>query len=213
VFGALGPEGRFDEASPYRPSSPYSASKAAGDHLVRAWQATYGLPVIVANCSNNYGPYQFPEKLIPLSILNALEGQPLPVYGEGRNVRDWLFVDDHAAALALILERGRPGDTYLIGGDAERTNLEVVEAVCDLVDAASPRLGSRRALIRFVADRPGHDLRYAIDHQKLTAELGWRPQVSFAAGLERTVAWYLARADWWGPLRARYGGERLGRAV
>jgi dTDP-glucose 4,6-dehydratase len=213
VFGALGSEGRFDEASPYRPSSPYSASKAAGDHLVRAWSATYGLPVLLANCSNNYGPYQFPEKLIPLVTLNALEGMPLPVYGRGANVRDWLYVEDHARALALILERGQVGETYLIGGSSERTNLQVVEAICDLLDAAAPRPGQapRRDLITFVADRPGHDLRYAIDASKIERVLGWRPQVDFETGLERTVRWYLAREDWWRPLRERYAGERLGR--
>jgi dTDP-glucose 4,6-dehydratase len=214
VFGSLGPDGRFDEASPYRPSSPYSASKAAGDHLARAWAATYGLPVIVANCSNNYGPYQFPEKLIPLTILNAIEGRPLPVYGRGRNVRDWLYVEDHARALALIVDRGAPGETYLIGGASERTNLEVVETICRLVDAAVPDAvaGGRRSLISFVEDRPGHDLRYAIDAAKIATELGWRPQVSFEDGLQRTVRWYLDRADWWAPLRQRYDGQRLGRA-
>ena len=213
VFGSLGAGGRFDEASPYRPSSPYSASKAAGDHLVRAWAATYGLPAMVANCSNNYGPYQFPEKLIPLTILNAIEGRALPVYGRGQNVRDWLYVEDHARALALILERGAPGETYLIGGASERTNLEVVECICALVDAAVPGAiaGGRRSLISFVADRPGHDQRYAIDAGKIAAELGWRPEMSFEDGLARTVGWYLDRADWWGPLRQRYDGRRLGR--
>jgi dTDP-glucose 4,6-dehydratase len=214
VFGALGADGAFDEASPYRPSSPYSASKAAGDHLARAWAATYGLPVLVANCSNNYGPFQFPEKLIPLTLLSALEGRPIPVYGKGENVRDWLYVEDHARALATILTRGAVGETYLIGGGAERTNLEVVGQVCDLVDELSPRQGggSRRELIGFVEDRPGHDLRYAVDHAKLTRELGWRPQVSFEQGLARTVRWYLDREDWWRPIRERYAGERLGKA-
>jgi dTDP-glucose 4,6-dehydratase len=214
VFGALGAEGRFDETTPYRPSSPYSASKAAGDHLARAWRATYGLPVIVANCSNNYGPYQFPEKLIPLTLLSALEGRPIPVYGKGENVRDWLFVEDHARALALILTKGDAGETYLIGGGAERANLDVVGQVCDLVDEMSPQQGGgqRRALIGFVDDRPGHDLRYAVDFGKLTRELGWRPQVSFDEGLRRTVQWYLDREDWWRPLRDRYAGERLGKA-
>ncbi|HEY1750420.1 MAG TPA: dTDP-glucose 4,6-dehydratase [Caulobacteraceae bacterium] len=215
VFGALGAEGSFDEATPYRPSSPYSASKAAGDHLARAWATTYGLPVMVANCSNNYGPYQFPEKLIPLTILSALEGRPIPVYGKGENVRDWLYVEDHARALATIVTRGEVGETYLIGGASERANLAVVEAVCDLVDRLAPTQGggSRRGLIGFVEDRPGHDLRYAVDTAKIERELGWRPQVSFEAGLEQTVRWYLAREDWWRPLRERYAGERLGRAA
>ncbi|MBV9996009.1 MAG: dTDP-glucose 4,6-dehydratase [Caulobacteraceae bacterium] len=213
VFGSLGAEGFFHEASPYQPSSPYSASKAAGDHLVRAWAATYGLPTIVANCSNNYGPYQFPEKLIPLTILNGLEGAPLPVYGRGQNVRDWLFVEDHARALALILERGTVGETYVIGGEAERANLEVVEAICDLLDQAAPRKGAppRRELITYVEDRPGHDHRYAIDCRKIKRELGWGQEVDLEAGLARTVRWYLDRADWWGPLRERYSGQRLGR--
>jgi len=215
VFGALGAEGRFDEASPYRPSSPYSASKAAGDHLARAWAVTHGLPVLVANCSNNYGPRQFPEKLIPLTILSALEGRPIPVYGRGENVRDWLHVEDHAAALATILQRGEPGETYLIGGASERTNLQVVEAICELVDEMSPRPGGppRRELIGFVEDRPGHDLRYAIDAGKLERQLGWRPRMDFEAGLRRTVRWYLDREDWWRPLLQRYAGERLGRAA
>jgi dTDP-glucose 4,6-dehydratase len=214
VFGALGADGQFDEATPYRPSSPYSASKAAGDHLARAWGTTYGLPVLVANCSNNYGPYQFPEKLIPLTLLCALEGRPIPVYGKGENVRDWLYVEDHARALATILTRGAVGETYLIGGGAERTNLDVVGLICDLVDELSPRQGGgqRRELIGFVADRPGHDLRYAVDCGKLQRELGWRPQVTFEEGLRRTVAWYLDREDWWRPLRGRYAGERLGEA-
>jgi dTDP-glucose 4,6-dehydratase len=213
VFGALGPEGAFDEATPYRPSSPYSATKAAGDHLARAWATTYGLPVMVANCSNNYGPGQFPEKLIPLAILSAAEGRLVPVYGRGENVRDWLFVEDHARALATILERGAPGETYVIGGRSERTNLEVAHAICDLLDEVAPRAGdaARRALIQFVADRPGHDLRYAVDCSKLERELGWRPQVTFEEGLRRTVLWYLQRRDWWEPLTARYAGERLGR--
>ncbi|HEY1426168.1 MAG TPA: dTDP-glucose 4,6-dehydratase [Caulobacteraceae bacterium] len=215
VFGALGADGVFDESSPYQPSSPYSASKAAGDHLARAWATTYGLPVVISNCSNNYGPYQFPEKLIPLTMLSALEGRPIPVYGTGENVRDWLFVEDHARALATILTKGGLGETYLIGGGAEHTNLDVVGAVCDLVDEMSPMQGggSRRALIGFVDDRPGHDLRYAVDCSKLQRELGWRPSVSFEEGLRRTVAWYLAREDWWRPIRERYAGERLGTAA
>jgi dTDP-glucose 4,6-dehydratase len=215
VFGALGADGHFDESSPYRPSSPYSASKAAGDHLARAWATTYGLPLMVANCSNNYGPHQFPEKLIPLTLLSALEGRPIPVYGKGENVRDWLFVEDHARALARILDKGEVGETYVIGGRAERTNLDVVNEVCDLVDDMSPRQGggSRRELIGFVADRPGHDLRYAVDCSKLERELGWRPEVTFEQGLRRTVRWYLDREDWWRPIRERYAGERLGKAA
>ncbi len=214
VFGSLGAEGRFTEASPYDPRSPYSASKAASDHLARAWFHTYGLPVVVTNCSNNYGPFHFPEKLIPLTILNALEGRPLPVYGDGGNVRDWLYVEDHARALKLVAERGRPGETYAIGGDAERANLAVVQAICDVVDAqAGARAeGSRRGLIAFVPDRPGHDRRYAIDASKIARDLGWRAEVAFDDGLAVTVAWYLARRDWWEPLRARYAGERLGLA-
>ena len=212
VFGSLGAEGRFDEASPYRPSSPYSASKAAGDHLMRAWGATHRLPVIVANCSNNYGPCQFPEKLIPLIILNGLEGRPLPVYGAGANVRDWLYVEDHARALGVIMEHGQPGETYLIGGRAERTNLQVVETLCDLLDEADPGGAPRRRLITFVDDRPGHDLRYAIDPSKIERELGWRASVDFGTGLARTVRWYLDNEAWWRPLRNRYAGERLGRA-
>jgi dTDP-glucose 4,6-dehydratase len=215
VFGALGADGRFDEDSPYRPSSPYSASKAAGDHLARAWAATYGLPVMIANASNNYGPCQFPEKLIPLMILSGLEGRPLPVYGHGANVRDWLYVEDHARALAAILDRGQIGETYLVGGHGERTNLQVVEAVCDLLDAADPRPGSppRRSLITFVEDRPGHDLRYAVDCGKIERTLGWRPEVSFEEGLAGTVRWYLDHEDWWRPLQDSYAGQRLGRAA
>jgi dTDP-glucose 4,6-dehydratase len=214
VFGDLPfDEGVFTEETPYLPSSPYSASKAASDHLVRAWGHTYGLPVVISNCSNNYGPYHFPEKLVPLVILNALHERPLPVYGKGENVRDWLYVDDHARALELVATKGTPGETYLIGGRAERTNLEVVEAVCDLLDERRPRSnGARyRDLIEFVSDRPGHDRRYAIDPSKIEAELGWRAQESFVTGLARTIDWYLAREDWWRPLREqRYTGERLG---
>jgi dTDP-glucose 4,6-dehydratase len=214
VFGALGPTGRFNEDSPYRPNSPYAASKAASDHLVRVWHRTYGLPAVLTNCGNNFGPYQFPEKLIPLTILNAQEGRELPVYGRGGNVRDWLYVEDHVRALMLVAERGRAGSTYMIGGgDGERTNLEVVEAVCAWLDRHMPseRIGPRRDLIRFVADRPGHDLRYAIDSTRIRDELGWTPQHTFAAGLEKTVRWYVANADWWRPLRTGvYGGERLG---
>jgi dTDP-glucose 4,6-dehydratase len=216
VFGALGAEGKFSEASPYRPNSPYSATKAASDHLVRAWHETYGLPVVVSNCSNNFGPYQFPEKLIPLMILNALEGRELPVYGTGANVRDWLYVDDHVRALVLVAERGVPGETYLVGGEGERSNLEVVEAVCAAMDrlVPDPAIGPRRGLVRFVTDRPGHDFRYAIDASKIRAELGWAPQESFETGLEKTVRWYLDNRAWWQRLRSdRYGGERLGLAT
>ena len=212
VFGSLGPEGRFDEKSSYRPNSPYSASKAASDHLVRAWHETYGLPTIVTNCSNNYGPYHFPEKLIPLMILRGLMGQELPVYGNGANVRDWLFVEDHARALSLVMERGEPGETYNIGGDSERTNLAVVETICELLDAYAPPLGfARKELIRFVADRPGHDQRYAIDASKIRRELDWRPQETFESGLAKTVRWYLANRDWWAPLIANEERSALAR--
>lgn len=213
VYGSLGPEGLFREDTAYDPSSPYSASKAASDHLAVAWHRTYGLPVLISNCSNNYGPYHFPEKLIPLMILNGLEGKPLPVYGNGSNVRDWLFVEDHAGALLAIIERGRPGETYNVGGRAERANLTVVERICDVLDRLAPRTGARhrRELITFVADRPGHDQRYAIDCSKIERELGWRASVDFEAGIERTVAWYLANPAWWQPLREGvYAGERLG---
>ncbi|WP_114227902.1 MULTISPECIES: dTDP-glucose 4,6-dehydratase [Sphingomonas] len=216
VFGDLPFDaGYFTEETPYRPSSPYSASKAASDHFVRAWHETYGLPVVLSNCSNNYGPYHFPEKLIPLVILNALDGQPLPVYGRGENVRDWLFVEDHAAALEAVLTRGAVGESYNVGGRAERTNLQVVEAICDLLDERRPLPDGRprRALIEFVTDRPGHDRRYAIDASKIERELGWRAQKSFASGLARTVDWYLANDWWWRPLRERYAGERLGRTA
>ena len=222
VFGSLGAEGRFTEATPYAPTSPYSASKAASDHLARAWHHTYGLPVVVTNCSNNYGPYQFPEKLIPLTILNALAGRELPVYGRGENVRDWLHVDDHARALLAALDRGRPGETYALGGRAERRNLDVVHAVCDLVDefgdarAPHPGAAPRRGLVRFVADRPGHDHRYAIDPSKAERELGWSPQETFETGLRKTVRWYLDHEPWWRAVQsghhraAGYRGERLG---
>ncbi len=217
VFGDLPLDsGIFTEETPYRPSSPYSASKAASDHLVRAWHHTYGLPVVISNCSNNYGPYHFPEKLIPLVILNALHERPLPVYGKGANVRDWLFVDDHARALEKVVTEGQPGATYLIGGRAERTNLEVVEAICDLLDARQPRAGGgrHRDLIRFVSDRPGHDRRYAIDPSRIERELGWRAKESFESGLAKTIDWFLAREDWWRPLRdQRYAGERLGSGL
>ena len=213
VFGALGAEGLFTEETPYRPNSPYSASKAASDHFVRAWHKTYGLPVVTSNCSNNYGLYQFPEKLIPLMIINALTEKPLPVYGKGENVRDWLHVEDHARALVAVLTRGRVGETYNVGGDSEMRNIDVVGMICDLVDERAPRAGggSRRDLISFVTDRPGHDLRYAVDASKIARELDWHPQESFASGLEKTVAWYLDRRDWWqGILERRYQGERLG---
>ncbi|MBX6746930.1 MAG: GDP-mannose 4,6-dehydratase, partial [Acetobacteraceae bacterium] len=201
----------FDETTPYDPRSPYSASKAASDHLARAWRETYGLPTLVTNCSNNYGPYHFPEKLIPLIILNALEGRPLPVYGDGGNVRDWLFVEDHVRALVAAVEHGRPGETYCVGGRSERRNLEVVETICDLLDARRPAARPRRELIRFVPDRPGHDRRYAIDPSKIERELGWRARESFESGLARTIDWYLANEWWWRPLREqRYAGERLG---
>jgi dTDP-glucose 4,6-dehydratase len=211
VFGSLGAEGLFSETTPYDPRSPYSASKASSDHMVRAWHHTYGLPVVVSNCSNNYGPYHFPEKLIPLVTLNALEGKPLPVYGKGDNVRDWLYVDDHAKALVLIATKGAVGESYNVGGRNERTNLEVVEAICDLLDELRPQAGlKRRDLIQFVHDRPGHDARYAIDATKLETELGWKAQENFDTGLRKTVEWYLAREDWWRPLRERYDGQRLG---
>jgi len=217
VFGDLPFEGGcFTEETPYAPSSPYSASKASSDHFVRAWHATYGLPVVLSNCSNNYGPYHFPEKLIPLAILNALEGKPLPVYGRGENVRDWLHVDDHAEALELVMTRGKPGESYNVGGRAERSNLQVVEAICDLVDRREPLPdgSSRRSLIQFVTDRPGHDLRYAIDPAKVERELGWRAAHDFEAGLAETVDWFIANEWWWRPIReGKYQGERLGSAA
>jgi dTDP-glucose 4,6-dehydratase len=216
VFGSLGPTGRFTEATPYDPRSPYSASKAGSDHLVRAWHHTYGLPVLVTNCSNNYGPYHFPEKLIPLMIIKGLAGEPLPVYGRGDNVRDWLHVEDHVRALRAVFERGRPGETYAIGGDSERTNLDVVEAICDLLDRLSPAAdgGSRRALIAHVEDRPGHDQRYAIDAGRIRRELGWRPRETFASGLERTVRWYLDNEPWWRAILAgRDATRRRGRTA
>jgi len=211
VFGSLGDTGHFTEQSPYDPSSPYSASKASADHLVRAWHRTYGFPALITNCSNNYGPYQFPEKLIPLTILNALERKPIGVYGRGENVRDWLYVDDHVDALLTVLERGRIGETYVISGRAERRNIDVVHQICDLVDEMRPGASSRRDLIRFVADRPGHDLRYAIDASKVERELGWRASESFDSGLRKTVAWYLENDAWTARVRnGSYRGERLG---
>ncbi len=213
VFGSLGEDGFFTETTPYDPRSPYSASKAASDHLVRAWGHTYGLPVLVTNCSNNYGPYHFPEKLIPLIIIRALAGEPLPVYGDGSNVRDWLFVEDHARALRRVFEDGAPGQTYNIGGNSERRNIEVVRAICAALNARQPRSDGRPYAdqITFVADRPGHDQRYAIDASKIGRELGWQPAISFEDGISRTVEWYLARKDWWEPiLQRRYATERLG---
>ena len=211
VYGSLGADGLFEETTPYDPSSPYSASKAASDHLAQAWMRTYGLPVVISNCSNNYGPFHFPEKLIPLVTLNALAGKPLPVYGKGDNIRDWLFVEDHARALWTILTTGRLGEKYNVGGRNERTNLEVVETICDVLDELRPAARPRRELITFVTDRPGHDQRYAIDATKLETELGWRAREDFASGIRRTVAWYLDNEWWWKPLREGvYSGERLG---
>jgi dTDP-glucose 4,6-dehydratase len=210
VFGTLGPSGLFAEDTPYAPNSPYAASKASADHLVRAFGHTYGLPVLTTNCSNNYGPYQFPEKLIPLMILNALDGRPLPIYGDGGNVRDWLHVEDHCAGLRLVAERGRVGETYNIGGGNERTNLEIVDRICDAVDELRPGSGSRR-LKTFVPDRPGHDRRYAIDAAKIARELGWRPARSFDEGLRATVRWYMENRGWCEGIQAgRYDRERLG---
>ena len=214
VFGALAhDDDPFTETTPYSPRSPYSASKASADHLARAWGETYGLPVLITNCSNNYGPFHFPEKLIPLVTLKAIAEQPLPVYGTGENVRDWLFVEDHATALTTVLFNGEVEQTYLVGGNAERSNLDVVHAICDLVDdrLGVSDAGPRRRLIEFVTDRPGHDLRYAIDSSKLQDELGWRPTVTFEEGLARTVDWYLANEAWWGPIQdGTYAGGRLG---
>ena len=213
VYGSLGETGYFTEQTPYRPHSPYSASKAASDHLVRAWHDTYGLPTLITNCSNNYGPYHFPEKLIPLIILNCLDGKPLPVYGRGANVRDWLFVDDHVAALCLVNAKGVPGETYNVGGHNERTNLQVVQTVCRILDELRPRADGTpyESLITYVADRPGHDLRYAIDPTKLMNELGWQPTRTFDTGIRETVRWYLDNAWWWQPIHEKkYAGQRLG---
>jgi dTDP-glucose 4,6-dehydratase len=212
VFGSLGPTGKFSEDTPYDPRSPYSASKAASDHLVRAWAETYGLPVVLSNCSNNYGPYHFPEKLIPVVILNALAGKPIPVYGQGENVRDWLYVEDHADALLLVLEKGTVGRTYAIGGECEARNIDIVRKICGILDAKRPKpKGSYADQISFVSDRPGHDVRYAIDPTRIRTELGWRPSVSLAAGLERTVQWFLDNEPWWRALQDRSGvGQRLG---
>ena len=210
VYGSLGDTGLFSEDTPYDPSSPYSASKASSDHLAKAWQRTYGLPVVVSNCSNNYGPYHFPEKLIPLTILNALERRRLPVYGKGENIRDWLYVEDHARALDTIADRGRVGETYNVGGNNERRNIDVVRAICHALDRHVPINFARTDLIEFVKDRPGHDARYAIDASKLEQELGWHAQEDFDSGIAKTVEWYLANEWWWQPLRAQYAGQRLG---
>ena len=210
VYGSLGAEGLFHETTSYDPSSPYSASKAASDHLAKAWYRTYGLPVVVSNCSNNYGPYHFPEKLIPLTILNALAGRPLPIYGAGENVRDWLYVEDHARALDLIAARGRPGETYNVGGRNERRNVDVVRRICAVLDDLAPAGAPHDRLISFVTDRPGHDARYAIDASRLESELGWKAQETFDTGIAKTVRWYLDNDWWWRPLRERYDGERLG---
>ena len=209
VYGALSDEGAFTEETRYDPRSPYSASKAASDHLVRAWGHTYNLPVLLTNCSNNYGPHQFPEKLIPLTIIKGLRGESMPVYGQGLNVRDWLFVDDHAQALTLVLERGRLGQTYNVGGNAERRNIDVVHAICDAMDSLVPRpsFDSHRELIKSVPDRPGHDFRYAIDFSKLNSQLGWSPAHSFETGLKATVKWYLENREWWEPLLSAHNAS------
>lgn len=211
VYGTLGPTGQFTEDTPYAPNSPYSASKAASDHLVRAWHETYGLPVLVTNCSNNYGPYHFPEKLIPVAILRALAGEAIPVYGAGENVRDWLYVEDHADALLTVLDKGAVGRTYNIGGENERRNIDLVRTICAILDEKRPAARPYAEQIAFVADRPGHDLRYAIDPTRIRTELGWRPSVTVEQGLERTVQWFLDNEDWWRPLQGRRGvGQRLG---
>ena len=211
VYGSLGDEGLFEETTPYDPSSPYSASKAASDHLAIAWHRTYGLPVVVSNCSNNYGPFHFPEKLIPLVILNALEGKPLPVYGQGVNIRDWLYVEDHARALHIIASKGQLGEKYNVGGRNERRNIDVVKRICALMDEMRPRATPHEDLITYVTDRPGHDARYAIDATRLETELGWKAQENFDTGIEKTVRWYLDNEWWWRPLRdGVYSGERLG---
>jgi dTDP-glucose 4,6-dehydratase len=211
VFGSLGPTGKFTEATPYDPRSPYSASKAASDHLVRAWHETYGLPVVLTNCSNNYGPFHFPEKLIPVVILNALAGKPIPVYGKGENVRDWLYVEDHADALLCVLTHGQTGRSYNIGGENEARNIDIVRTICALLDEMHPAGAPHDRLITFVTDRPGHDLRYAIDPTRISTELGWHPSVTLEAGLRRTVRWYLDNEGWWRALQSRQGvGQRLG---
>src|SRR5712672_2612763 len=214
VYGSLGEIGLFSETTAYDPSSPYSATKAASDHVAKAWHRTFGVPVIVSNCSNNYGPYQFPEKLIPLTILNALQGRPLPVYGNGCNIRDWLYVDDHAHALALLLERGVPGATYNIGARSEQRNIDVVRQICHCLDQLHPVEQPHDRLITYVTDRPGHDQRYAIDATKLETQLGWRPKETFETGIQKTVRWYLERPDWWKPLRDHvYSGDRIGAVI
>jgi dTDP-glucose 4,6-dehydratase len=211
VYGSLGAQGQFTEETPYAPNSPYSASKAASDHLVRAWAETYGLPVVLTNCSNNYGPFHFPEKLIPVVILNALAGKPIPVYGAGENVRDWLYVEDHADALLTVLKQGAAGRSYNIGGENEARNIDIVRMICALLDEARPDAAPHDRLISYVTDRPGHDLRYAIDPTRIRTELGWRPSVTLAQGLRKTVDWYLANEAWWQPLQTRQGvGQRLG---
>ena len=213
VYGSLGAEGYFLETTPYDPSSPYSASKASSDHLVRAWQRTFGLPVLITNCSNNYGPYQFPEKLIPLMILNCLAHKPLPVYGKGLNVRDWLYVTDHCEAIRTVIEKGKPGETYNIGGNNEMKNIDIVHTICEILDEIEPsaKLGSYKELITYVADRPGHDLRYAIDASKIQRELGWTPDETFSTGIRKTVQWYLDNREWWQNIQEKkYQQERLG---
>jgi dTDP-glucose 4,6-dehydratase len=213
VYGTLGENDLFTETSRYDPSSPYSASKAASDHLVMAWNRTYGLPVVITNCSNNYGPYHFPEKLVPLMITNAVDGAPLPIYGKGNNIRDWLYVEDHARALLTVLEKGTQGETYNIGGNNEKTNIDVVELLCEVLDKIKPRNDgiSYKEQISFVADRPGHDFRYAIDSSKIQQELGWSPRETFETGLEKTILWYLENENWWRPIKSNtYGGTRLG---
>ena len=211
VFGSLGATGQFTEETPYDPRSPYSASKAASDHLVRAWHETYGLPVVLTNCSNNYGPFHFPEKLIPVVILNALAGKPLPIYGDGSNVRDWLYVEDHAEALLLVVEKGAVGRSYNIGGENEARNIDLVRMICAILDAKRPGAKPYAEQITFVTDRPGHDARYAIDPSRIREELGWRPSVTLEQGLEKTVQWYLDNEGWWRALQSRAGvGERLG---
>ena len=214
VYGELGEQGRFDEETPYAPNSPYSASKAASDHLARAWLRTYGLPVVTSNCSNNYGPFHFPEKLIPVTILNALAGKEIPVYGKGENVRDWLYVEDHAAALLAVLRKGRVGRSYNVGGDSEARNIDIVRMICAILDAKRPKAAPHAARIAFVADRPGHDLRYAIDATRIREELSWMPSVTLQEGLERTVQWYMDNEAWWRPLQKREGvGIRHGYAA
>lgn len=210
VYGELGAEGLFSETSPYDPNSPYSASKAGSDHLARAWHRTYGLPVLVTNCSNNYGPYQFPEKLLPVIILNALNGRELPVYGKGENVRDWLYVEDHATALQQVVADGRVGETYMIGGRAERKNIDIVRSICRILDRKFPDKGPHEDLIRFVADRPGHDARYAVDCRKIERELGWKQSLTLDVGLEKTVDWYLGNLDWVKAVSKDYSQQRLG---